>query len=98
MKYGNSLPEDRTNAHLSPWLGNRLSKELNSKNAEPGGSLSRSGTLGEHARGQRLAVSWRDLAENQELCLSLEGSGIRILLTGYKARNAFINAKLQLDV
>ena len=37
-------------------------------------------------------------AENQELCLSLEGHGVRILLTGYKARNSFFNAKLQLDV
>jgi hypothetical protein len=73
-------------------------KELNSKNGEPGGSSPRSETLGEHTRRQRSAVSSRDLAENQERCLSLEGSGVRILLTGYKARNSFINAKLQLDV
>ncbi len=34
----------------------------------------------------------------KEVCLGLEGSRVRILLTGQKSRNSFINAKLQLDV
>ena len=47
--------------------------------------------------GNPVTVPWNERCP-KEVCLSLEGSGVRILLTGYKAWNSFINAKLQLDV